>query len=364
MPPRTLFFYISARFLLTLAVLTASFTCLSLFADLVENLRYVAKVQNGGLLFALQVSAMRLPSVIVSLAPFIFLFGSLWAMHQLNRRAEISVMRSAGLSVWRLVGPGALIAALAGLALVTFIDPFAARLVAKGEELKLELRGRTSSLVRIFGDGIWLRQRDQSSVLLINAREFDPASATLAGVTMWRRSLDSVFLERIDSRLAKLSGRTIELHDARVRPADSPLDYRTPVYAVPSSLTPEDLRANIEDPEMMSAFELPRFIVLAEAAGLPTVRYAMRFHELCSTPLKLVAMVLIAAMFSLRPARLGGAFAMFIVAVVTGFGFYILSEVARALGAAGTAPAPLAAWTPALIGAVGAAWGLLNFEDG
>ncbi|MEE2692299.1 MAG: LPS export ABC transporter permease LptG [Pseudomonadota bacterium] len=363
MPPATLFRYISGRTIFSVAALFAALAAFVLLVDLIENLRYVSKFETAGFGAAVQMTLLRAPALTQALAPFVFLFASIWMFSQLNRRAEIAVMRAAGLSVWRLIGPAALIAALAGFLLITVIDPLSSSLRASSEKLRDAVRGRASSLVQVFGDGIWLRQRDADNVLLINARGFDPANAALSGVTMWRLDKNAIFLERIDAPEAFLSGRTIELHSARIKGAHDQLDHRTPIYAIPTSLTPEDLRERVDSPETMSIWQLPQFILLAEAAGLPTTRYNLRFHDLCSTPLKLIGMVLIAAFFSLKPMRSGGAFRLLLSAIGAGFLLYVLTELATALGESGTAPEALAAWTPAVVATLAAVTALLQYEE-
>ena len=168
------------------------------------------------------------------------------------------------------------------------------------------------------------------------------------------------FEERIDAPEARLSGRTLELSDAQMRPRGSALTQRTPLYSVPTNLTLAYLREGTPAPETMSVFDLPRYITLAEAAGLPTVRYNIRFHDLCSTPLKLAAMVLIAALFSLGPVRSGGAFRLFVAAVLSGFALYILSEISTPPGEARIAPP---AWAPALAAAMAAVSLLMRHEE-
>ncbi|MHA7872680.1 MAG: LptF/LptG family permease, partial [Hyphococcus sp.] len=274
------------------------------------------------------------------------------------------VMRSAGLSVWRLLGPAGLIAAVTGLLIITVFDPVSSNLMSYAEALKSEKEGKESSLVRVFNDGIWLRQRDASQKIIINAQNFDEQRAALEQVVLWRFAADNAFLERIDAEEAFLSGRTLELHEARLKGIDDQTERQSPIYAIQSALTSSDLRERVAPPETMSLWQLPRFILLAEAAGLPTVRYHLRFHDLCATPLKLLAMVLIAAAFSLRPVRLGGALELLILSIGAGFALYILSEISNAFGESGLAPVALAAWAPALIATIAAVTALLHLEDG
>ncbi len=362
MPPITLFRYMAARMMASIAGLSLALSAVVLLADLVENLRFAGKA-GGDFGFALQLTLLRTPAIAQTLLPFIFLFASIAMFTQLNRRSELAVMRSAGLSVWRLVGPAAFIAALAGFLVIVAIDPLSARMMAYGETMKNDIRGKTSSVVRVFGDGIWLRQRDARETMLINAASFDAARGALQNVTIWRLSADAVFEERIDAPEAQLSGRTIELKDARMKTAGSQVTQRTPLYSVPTALTLSALRENAPNPETMSIWDLPRFMVLANSVGLSTTRYNIRFHDLCSTPLKLTAMVLIAALFSLGPMRAGGAFRLLVAAVASGFALYVLSELSTALGESGAAPEALAAWTPALVAAIVAVSLLMRLEE-
>jgi lipopolysaccharide export system permease protein len=361
MPPITLFRYIAGRMLAALFGLLGALSAIVLLADLVENLRFAGKsgVDFG---FALQLTLLRTPAIAQTLLPFIFLFAAIWMFRDLNRRSELAVMRSAGLSVWRLVGPAAFLAAIGGFLVVVAIDPLSARMMAYGEKLKNDVRGKTTSVVRVFGDGIWLRQRDATETLLINAASVDDAG-TLERVTIWRLSPDAAFLERVDAPTAQLSGRTIELKEARMKTPGRQSTQRTPIYAVPTALTLSTLRDNAPAPESMSIWELPRYMVIAEAVGLSTTGYNIRFHDLCSTPLKLTAMVLIAALFSLGPARSGGGFQLLVAAVGSGFALYILSELSTALGESGAVPEPLAAWTPALVATIVAVSLLMRLEE-
>ena len=361
MPPITLFRYLAGRMLAALLGLLGALSAVVLLADLVENLRFAGK-SGADFGFALQLTLLRVPAIAQTLLPFIFLFAAIWMFRDLNRRSELVVMRSAGLSVWRLVGPAAFLAAVGGLLVIVAIDPLSARMMAFGEKMKNDIRGRTTSVVRVFGDGIWLRQRDATETLLINAASVDDAG-TLQQVTIWRLSPDAAFEERIDAPVAQLSGRTIELKEARMKTAGGQMTQRTPIYAVPTALTLSALLENAPAPETMSIWELPRYMMLARAVGLSTTRYNIRFHDLCSTPLKLTAMVLIAALFSLGPARAGGAFQLLVAAVGAGFALYVLSELSTALGESGAAPEALAAWTPALVATIFAVSFLTRLEE-
>ncbi len=364
MPPPMLIQYILTRITVSVAVLFLILSSLILVIDLIENMRFAGKIPDADFAVALQLTFLRLPGLALALTPFVFLFGGIWMFMQLNQRSEISVMRAAGLSVWRLIGPPALLAALFGLFSVIILDPATSRFYAYGDEIKNQYGRKTKSLVDISEDGIWLRQRAGKGALLLNAQNFDQQNASLHNVTAWRLDETALFIERIDADYALLSGETIELHNAKLKNAQDREARNIPILAVSTTLTSEDLGERVVPPETMSIWQLPRFTMLAEAAGLPTKRYEIRFHDLCTTPLKLVAMILIAAIFSLRPWRQGGGFRLLLQSIGAGFALYILSEIFIALGMSGAAPVALAAWTPPVVAALVAVATLLQLEDG
>ncbi|MEM9707011.1 MAG: LPS export ABC transporter permease LptG [Pseudomonadota bacterium] len=364
-PPLTLFRYLCARLLLTVGLLYLIFSSLIILIDLIENLRFSGKVEGADFVFALRITLLRTPALVQTLTPFIFLFGAIAAFSQLNRRSELAVMRSAGVSVWRVLGPSIILAITFGTAIVLIVDPTSAKMLAHAEQLKNDVRGKKSDLVRVLGDGIWLRQRTDDALSLINAREFDAEKAVLQQVTIWRLDPeDASFRERIDSPQAVFTGNTITLRDARAKNSTDQRARFAPTMMVESTLTAADLTGRVSPPETMPIWELPRFAKLAETAGLPTIRYEIRFHDLLSTPVKLMAMVLIAAIFSFRPWRQGGVVQLMLLSVTAGFALYILTEVSLAIGESGVAPPSLAAWTPSIAASLFAITRLLQIEDG
>ncbi len=363
-PPLMLFRYLTRRIVVAVLALYAVLAALIFLIDFIESLRFAGKVEDAGFFFALKLTALRTPGLTQALMPFVFLFGALWMFSQLNQRSELSVMRAAGLSIWRLISPTAIFAAFAGVFLIVVVDPMAAHFSAEAERAKNEIRNKRSSAVQVFGDGLWLRHRDFQETLLLNADFVDEANGLLQGVTVWRVNEAHEFTERVDAPSAVLSGRTIELRQASIRNAADSLPRRTPFFMIPSTLTITDFREGTPAPDEISVWDLPRYVQVAKAAGLPTLSYNLRFHDLCATPLKLLAMVLIAAMFSFRPMRQGGAFQLAMLAIAAGFILYVMTEVSNAAAESGAAPIALAAWTPALVAAVVAVTGLLSMEEG
>jgi lipopolysaccharide export system permease protein len=75
-------------------------------------------------------------------------------------------------------------------------------------------------------------------------------------------------------------------------------------------------------------------------------------------------MVMIAASFSMRLSRRGGATLLLIAGVLTAFLLFIMTNVVHAIGLGGGVPVILAAWTPAGVSLMAGIALLLHLEDG
>jgi lipopolysaccharide export system permease protein len=75
-------------------------------------------------------------------------------------------------------------------------------------------------------------------------------------------------------------------------------------------------------------------------------------------------MCLVAAGFSMRPARRGGVAQMIGGGVSAGFALFTISKIAEEFGQSGALPVVLAAWAPAAAGLMLAIALLLHMEDG
>ena len=124
----------------------------------------------------------------------------------------------------------------------------------------------------------------------------------------------------------------------------------------------------VEDAALLGGAEVGNldasFIAQMEASGFSARRYAVWFQSELSRPVFLVALVLMAAAFTIghvRGARVG---LKVLFAVIAGFGLYYIRNFAQILGENGQIPVALAAWAPPVAALFLALGILLHLEDG
>jgi lipopolysaccharide export system permease protein len=371
----TLGFYIARRFLgITVSAFVAVFL-LVVTVDLVELMRNSSSGRAG---FAdlVGMALLRAPSITITAAPFTVLLSSMTCFAMMARSSELVVTRAAGVSVWWLLTPALLTAVALGVFIVTVYNPLAAAFANRFEALESRYFERSSSRLSVSADGLWLRQGGPGGQTVIRAQRASGTIDRLWSVNVFQFDPDDRFYRRIDARSARLENQAWLLTGVRrwdllafeIDNADRSNIATRPELAddmrISTDLTSQSIQESFAPPETISFWKLPRFIRLLETSGFSSSRHRLHWQGLLAVPIVFVAMVLIGAAFSMRHVRFGGLGYMALGCVLSGFGYFFLSDIAAALGASGAVPVLIAAWAPPVSAVLFALGLLLHLEDG
>ncbi len=331
--------------------------------DTVELLRRASKRNDIPLSLILEMGFLKLPEVGQIIFPFAILFSAMFTFWQLTRRYELIVVRAAGFSVWQFLAPVMAVAILIGILQVTVINPVGATLLSKFETLENEHLSHRRNYVALFKEGLWLRQAEEQSYVILHAENIKLPDWELRNVMVLFFDTDDVFKKRIDAKTAKLKDGMWIFEKAQIhQPTEK--SESVPLIALPTELTIKEIEESFASPETISFWNLPSFIQTMESTGFNATRLKIHFQSLLSQPLLFSAMILLAASVSLRPPRLRGTLALVIMGIMIGFLVFFLSSFLQALGTSGQIPVILAAWSPALVTFLLGVAVMLNLEDG
>jgi lipopolysaccharide export system permease protein len=311
----------------------------------------------------IQMSLLKLPKLSLELAPFVVLFATMIAVFRLARTHELTIVRAAGVSVWQFLLPVVTVALLIGGFLLAIINPLSAVLYARYEILEAEIFRGQASLMEVSPSGVWLRQADGHTNSVVHATRVAPDSMILSDVIIFTFEGEDKFIGRVDAATAQLKPGYWLLKSAQVTTPDHPTQFLAQ-YELPTDMTPERIQDGFGSPETISFWELPSFIRTLEAAGFSATRHRMYWHRSIAGPLLLFAMVLLAATFSLRPPRRGGAVRLIMGGIASGFLLFFLTNLVAALGQTQSIPVALAAWAPTAVSTLLGVSFLLHLEDG
>ncbi|MBZ9674936.1 LPS export ABC transporter permease LptG [Mesorhizobium sp. ES1-1] len=310
---------------------------------------------------ALAISGLRMPMIMLQTVPFVGLFSAMATLVSLNRRYELVIARSAGVSAWQFLLPCCIGALLFGVLSVGVINPLAAHAFSWSEQIETQLRSGKSNTVSADA-APWIRQKTSSGDTIIGARAILNQGLEMADAVFFVLDPQGNIVARKDAERAFLRDGYWELQNVKtfqngtIQAADSD--------RVPTNLKPEFVQERLARPETIPFYELPGKIEVARSFGLKANAFAMQFDSLVALPFLLVAMTLIAATVSMRFARMGQSATMILGGIVAGFLLYVVSVLVKAFGIAGFVPTVLAAWVPVVVAMFFGVTFLLYKEDG
>jgi lipopolysaccharide export system permease protein len=363
----TLSRYIARRFLMSFGLVFAVFFGVMFTIQMVEEVRR----QSDGVVASqlLTLAALAVPSSLFRILPLIAILAAIALFLGLARSSELVVVRAAGRSAMRMLTAPVVVAILLGAVAVAVFDPLVAATTKRYEQLAERYRLGERAVLSVGREGVWLRQGGRDGQTVIHALRANADGTALTGVTFLTFDAASNPVARIEAASADLGDGEWVLRTAKawsLSPGANPEQgARTAErMTVPSDLTRTKIRDSFGQPSSIPIWELPAFIRSLERAGFSSRKHEVWLHTELALPLLLAAMVLVAAGFTMRHARAGGTGPLVLLAMVSGFGVFVLRNLAQVLGENGQIPVILAAWGPPVAAMMFALSLILHLEDG
>jgi lipopolysaccharide export system permease protein len=361
---RTFSAYIARQFLVWFGAVFGTMVSVTFLLDYIELIRRGGTRAHATWGMLLQMAALKLPHTAQDVMPFAILFGTMLVFWRLTRSNELVAARAAGVSVWGFLTPAILVALLIGTVAVTLFNPIASTMQASYEKLENRILRMTGDPMTLSNSGLWLRQSDTAGgQILLHGDKLVSPDLQLRNVRAFFINRSSQFTARVEAQSARLDNGFWVIENGQRFRSDQPIEPFAELR-LPTSLTARKIEESLASPDSMSFWELPGFIALLEQSGFSAQRHRLHFNALLARPFLFCAMVLVAATFSLRMQRRGGAVMLLVSGVAAGFLLYFLSDIVFALGLSAKIPVLLAAWTPAGVSMIFGISMLLHLEDG
>lgn len=366
--PLTLSAYISRQFALSVLIALGGLVAVTSLVDSVELIRRVSGKSAVPISLVIEMALLRLPIFVEKMTPYAVLIGSMLCLTRLTRTHELVVARAAGVSVWQFLLPALLSALVFGLFMMMAFNPLSSATYARAEQLDARYIKNRPSLISISDSGLWLRQMEEDknaevAERIIQARQVSRKDMVFSGVILFSFGHKSEFIERVDAETMQLQSGYWRLNNVKIFRPGQPLETRS-VIAIKTDITMEQIQDSFNVPKTISFWQLPEFIERLEKAGFPALRHRLYFQGMLADPFMLAAMVLIAAVFSLRPPRRGKVGVLMVAGITTGITLRVIDDVIKALVVSGRMPLMLGAWAPAIVCIFIAVALLLHMEDG
>lgn len=354
--------YVSRSFLYSFGTILACFFMIVILFDFAEIQRRAGS-KAIGFINKFNLVLFRTPHLLEQAFPFIVFIAALFVFWRLNRSHELVIVRSIGISLWRLILPIGLTAFLIGCVILTIFNPLSSTLLGISQVLEKQYFSDSKGEVKIDSTGLWLSEQAGPNQIVYRASQVDLKNLELKDLNIIITSPQNKFLERIDAKIGQIQGDRLELTEGwEIQPGKVAQPFSQ--KSIETSLSKTKIEKMKVDRNTLSFWKLPAYINLLDASGLKSLQYRMHWHSLLATAFWFGAMVLLAAAFSCRPFRQGKMIVMIVAGLGAGFLLYFFKDVTFALGASGRLPPLIAAWLPTLLTLMVGAVLVFNQEDG
>jgi lipopolysaccharide export system permease protein len=283
------------------------------------------------------------------------LLGAIIGILDLQARREMTVIKSAGISIWRIMVGPTLAVVIASLFISFVAETVVTQINRSVFPSPLTNNGGLNS-----GE-LWLEQGAEGERYVLMAKAVSTGNASIADVVVFFRDTPKGI--RITAPAGTLENGAWKFPQAIRFSADEPAQYLSD-YTLPTTMTAADLSLKYSPTEDLTLFELGA--ALAGNLSDPALRAAVltRYARLVSLPLLLVGSLFIAFAFTAGYRRTNKYGVTVLYGIVLGFVVFVITEMADRAGASGVLDPVFAAWAPAFIAIVIGLTVLLRKEDG
>jgi lipopolysaccharide export system permease protein len=262
------------------------------------------------------------PAEFYNLLPIAALIGAVVGLGGLASNSELVVMRSAGVSLWRIVGwvlRPAVLLMLCSLAVTEWVIPYTS---TQAQRVRSE-----SKQVAALGEvqGYWVR--DHHRFVRV---DYASAAGEIRGV----RTLDFNQQHRLTQTQFADHGQyqhqqqwqLVDVLSATVLPDGSMQSSYHPTISLPLPLQPRFVHLVTQSPEDLAPSQLWHYIDYLSQQGFVPTNYRLALWQKLAAPFALAALVVIACSFIFGPLRQQSVGFRLVIALFVGLGFRYLQD--------------------------------------
>lgn len=337
------FFLYLGMILSTFLVLVLVFTLFELLGDILRNKVPATIVAE----YLLNVT----PYLLYNVAPLVMLLAVLVTFGVMQRSNEITAIKATGTSIYRIVTPVIVAAAVVAAGLF-FADQFYLPHTNKRQEaLHNQIKGKPAQTY-LRPDQRWIFGQAND---IYYYQFFDPDRDTFGNITVFQLDkANFTVTRRIHADRARWSPNLnrweYERGWVRTLNVSAIADYRPFEVSTFADLPeePSYFKKEVKQYSEMNYEELHKYIRDLQQSGFDVVRLRVELNKKLSYPLITLIMAILAIPFALSTGKRGAVTGVAVAVGVAVF-YTVISRLFEAIGDVSQLPPALAAWSPDLI---------------
>ena len=339
-------------------ILFLVFTFFELIGDIIRNRTPLVTV--GEYLINL------VPYIIYAVTPLCALVAVLITFGALNRTSELTAMKATGISLYRVVAPVLVMAAVIAVALFSFDEFYLPAANRRQEALRAVIKNKPAQTF-LRPDREWISGQAGATgapARIFYYQFFDSNKDVFANISVFELDPDTFTLRRrIYASSARWDGHNwiFDTGWQRTFSGETVGTYQPfsveifpEIKEQPSYFKKEDLQS-----QEMSFVELSHYISDLRQSGFDTMRLRVQLMRKIAYPTITLVMAILAVPFALSMGK-KGSLAGIATAIGLAIAYWVVAGTFEAMGNVNTLPPLLAAWSPDLLFGIAGAYMLLR----
>ncbi|HZL28648.1 MAG TPA: LptF/LptG family permease, partial [Acidobacteriaceae bacterium] len=308
------------------------------------------------------------PYILYNVTPLCSLVAVLITFGAFSRTSELTAMKATGISLYRVIAPVLLVAAILSVALFSFDEVYLPQANRRQDALRSVIKGKPAQTF-LRPDRKWISGQsigaggpsrifyyqffdpDKGAFANLTVFEFKPGTFQLrrrifASSVHWDEHIQNWVFENGWERT--FTGETIGIY----RPFT--LSSFPEIREQPSYFKKEDLPS-----QQMSYTELDHYINDLKQSGFDTMRLRVQLNHKLAYPFITLVMAILAIPFALSTGKKGSLAGMG-AAVGVAIAYWVVAGIFENLGNVNSLPPLLAAWSPDMLFAMAGGYLLLR----
>lgn len=283
----------------------------------------------------LKMVILKLPMVVEQVLPLIIFFSCFLCIRALNKKLEIIVMRSIGISMIQIVVPFLAVASIFSLVYLFIFNPLSSTMFSRFERLESKFFKSQQDALSISNSGLWFKKTYNEEKVIVHSKKASKKSPKLEDITIYLFDKDNNFRERLDAKEAIMKKNELILQNPWVAKAKDWSKEEKSYRNIFIDLSLASLEESLASPKSIPFYKLQRFIESMSKMGFSVTAHRGHRYRLLGAPFLYLAMILWAAALSLRWQRQEKSIKIIGIACIAVFSLYIFNEVIRSLGLSG-----------------------------
>lgn len=347
--------YVLKQFLSVFALVLITFVMLMLLFTFFELLGAIIR-NHASLLLVGDYLVNLTPSMVYTITPLSVLIAVLVVFGMLNRSSELTAIKSAGVSLYRIVLPVLVIASILAASLFAFDQFYLPTANRRQQALRNIIKGKPAQTVEHPGENwIFGMQKPGDPEHMFYYQFFDAAHDSFANISVFEFDPGTFSIsKRIfatsanwDPRLHQwvfANGWVRTFQGAEVSSFQPfVVDAFPEIQERPQYFKTEELPSS-----EMSFDELSAYIHALQQSGFDTIRLRVQLNRKLAYPLITLIMAFLAVPFAVSMGR-KGSLAGIAIAIAVAIAYFIVDGTFEAMGNVNMLPAMLAAWSPDVV---------------